>query len=1317
MPFSPRGKKRGYESTYNLLSDENEDDPDLVKSYSQTVELPSGRTSRWLKTSQTQRYEPSSLSSALIQHDDLLDDWNPSLEDASSQFPDDDDSDDDESNDTLEPTPREHVVIEHTSNRRGSSFADAPLRTWAGDNRQTGYRQEYLDEEVRAEGCGRAADTSCNCERGHPRVYRCETCSGRHMTCRECLLSAHSKLPLHHVSEWNGSFFQRVSLSLLGLRVQVGHEDGSRCVLPYPGHPDFVVIHANGLHHIHLDYCGCDRKVSYRLQLLRFGWYPSTVDIVRTVSTEEALAQFSALTCKTKVSAYGYYEALECLTDPLGLNVPNRRYKAFLRTIRQHDHVKLMKEAGRGNVVSGIETTKPGELAVQCPACPHPGINLPPGWEEADESQKFLYCLFLAMDANFRLKNRNRGESSTDVELHNGLAYFVKTGPYMEYIRSSEAQRDISTCSGFRSLSSAETKFSHGLLATGVAMVICARHEFIRALGVGDLQAGERYPNMDYIFFSTMSMVLLLLVVISYDIVCQWKVNLFKRMDSLPPELQLSILMLSDILLFGIPKFHAPGHNEKCATQYSLNLMWGAGRTDGEGIERRWGDLGRASTMTKEMSPGARHDTLDILFTLHNLSKYCMLGLTLRARLLVAVDNRGFQRKALAAFSASISSEDRQVWIDMAVAWEKNKEKPNPYLYTHKGITETEVRARLAQKEKDIKILPHDMPPSIVVKQALSIEDKQRRLRDDLSRLRDLTADERAQIDVRRAGISREISKLRDVQKVYMPGLDVVINNKGGTGDLEHEPEKALLFLPSALDDQERKICTHSFAETETELRIAQGHASLDRLRTLLQTRYHFTSHRNINTRGQRPTTRVQTLIREYSRKIEAVRLKYTEGLDALKLLDPQGRWQDSLKPLTLGDLRALQEPLIDIATTKQKAKDLQQGLGEGYRTVSWIWTGRTNAGDHDDREDLRVEWLKSRARTKRWEEEVDLLKEEMRRVRAFLEYKARWWESRAVLDSTGARSDASRPGGEEAGGVAMAVCTDSPAPTWSFLQHQALASGVQAHALRQAHQQRLLRMHFTDLWEKKWSVEEAVPSMGLEGHPDFDSDAEDDGGGKEAMDVDGEDDGEDDASDGEPNAEGPEDTANRIHPFWHGESGMCHNITCNHTASGARTARVRLLAVILLDQLASERERVDDALVVSLMDGCPEPFGKFTVVVLRERERGRSRGSGGSGSGGSGGPSGLSLILSNVVAGIAVAIVGLLLLSLHLRLRLLCPTLLRSSLGVGLCHVLLRLGESFAVRGASRADRALESIADVPELAFDVHFERSAGLDTISKN
>jgi hypothetical protein len=43
----------------------------------------------------------------------------------------------------------------------------------------------------------------------------------------------------------------------------------------------------------------------------------------------------------------------------------------------------------------------------------------------------------------------------------------------------------------------------------------------------------------------------------------------------------------------------------------------------------------------------------------------------------------------------------------------------------------------------------------------------------------------------------------------------------------------------------------------------------------------------------------------------------------------------------------------------------------------------------------LRVQWAKSRSCAKRWSEEVMLLREEMRWVLAYFEYKSTWWEER----------------------------------------------------------------------------------------------------------------------------------------------------------------------------------------------------------------------------------------------------------------------------------------------------------------------------------
>lgn len=57
--------------------------------------------------------------------------------------------------------------------------------------------------------------------------------------------------------------------------------------------------------------------------------------------------------------------------------------------VRQYRHLKLMKRAGRGNVPNGVTTTRPGELAMRCLACPIPGLNLPDGWENAPPELRY----------------------------------------------------------------------------------------------------------------------------------------------------------------------------------------------------------------------------------------------------------------------------------------------------------------------------------------------------------------------------------------------------------------------------------------------------------------------------------------------------------------------------------------------------------------------------------------------------------------------------------------------------------------------------------------------------------------------------------------------------------------------------------------------------------------------------------------------------------------------------------------------------------------------------------------------------------------
>jgi Kyakuja-Dileera-Zisupton transposase len=94
----------------------------------------------------------------------------------------------------------------------------------------------------------------------------------------------------------------------------------------------------------------------------------------------------------------------------------------------------------------------------------------------------------------------------------------------------------------------------------------------------------------------------------SYDIACQWSKHLLERLKRLPALVRLNII---SSLTFVIPKLHIYGHKLQCQLDYSFHYHPGVGNTDGEGIERSHSFIGPMGTMTREMGPGSRHDTLD----------------------------------------------------------------------------------------------------------------------------------------------------------------------------------------------------------------------------------------------------------------------------------------------------------------------------------------------------------------------------------------------------------------------------------------------------------------------------------------------------------------------------------------------------------------------------------------------------------------------------------------------------------------------------------------------------------------------------------
>jgi hypothetical protein len=116
------------------------------------------------------------------------------------------------------------------------------------------------------------------------------------------------------------------------------------------------------------------------------------------------------------------------------------------------------------------------------------------------------------------------------------------------------------------------------------------------------------------------------------------------------------------VFIFAIPKFHLPAHGFICWSRYSLNLIPGSGRLDGEGIERLWSTSNQVATSTREMYAGSRHDLLEERWNTSNFRKLVELGASLSRKLRVAVEGRHRHTQELADFTSAFDPIVVEKW-------------------------------------------------------------------------------------------------------------------------------------------------------------------------------------------------------------------------------------------------------------------------------------------------------------------------------------------------------------------------------------------------------------------------------------------------------------------------------------------------------------------------------------------------------------------------------------------------------------------------------------------------------------------------------
>ena len=131
---------------------------------------------------------------------------------------------------------------------------------------------------------------------------------------------------------------------------------------------------------------------------------------------------------------------------------------------------------------------------------------------------------------------------------------------------------------------------------------------------------------MDYVILSSLRAfgIIPFTIVLTYDIACQYFKNFWTRMNGLPEGIKPKFS--SSQLIGKVPKGHLVGHGPQCHGPFSLNYTTGAGRTDGEGIERRWAILNRTAASVREMTISGRREVIDDVCGHANWVKMMTLG-------------------------------------------------------------------------------------------------------------------------------------------------------------------------------------------------------------------------------------------------------------------------------------------------------------------------------------------------------------------------------------------------------------------------------------------------------------------------------------------------------------------------------------------------------------------------------------------------------------------------------------------------------------------------------------------------------------------
>ncbi|KAF7310199.1 CxC2 domain-containing protein [Mycena indigotica] len=683
-----------------------------------------------------------------------------------------------------------------------------------------------------------------------------------------------------------------------------------------------LVVHWEGLHNttisvlstamaytVALDICTCPSAPERATQLLRARLFPATSTRPRTAARAFKCFASSILSLLKRNARHSNstmpWPGLPTTTALFSLEIVIANGQA----------------PGQGHETGGCRNIPAGACALLCPACPQPGKNLPAdgSWKNGPPHERFRYSLFLAIDANFKMKRKQVSSEGVDPGLNQGSAFFSDVSTYMDHVRKHWGlEQEKSTCVSHDAVNEPDRESRDSIIRN-------RNYTSIWITCFGKALTPRQYND-------------LVDIIVSYDIACQWSKNVWLRIAKYDDPLRDAALRNpTRRFVFLIPKFHLPAHIERCNVDYSFDLTPNVGRTDGEAPERGWANANPLASSTREMGPGARRDTIDDHFNDWNHKKILGMGKSLLEKMKTAITEMVETRMELAELEAVLPMGVVQSWHEAMEKWEEDATQPNPFSVTSK------VDPPAFNTLDDIH---DDLHAADLIAMALTLEEQRHTLASDAAELGiHATTIQKASISEREAKLQRKFVSWFDIQINFAPEVAAVRagddSRLANSGDVETTRGSTLydmqLLLPSSLISRSGVLVRPSHAWYEFQLRKGRALHLLEELRRLLLVRTQKYKAKDKHASGVAGHTRAGKAIQAIDGRIRHIAEDYRRTRTALlSLTEVVGNttWKAVLKDLKQADVRAMPRALFADPDHRKR----KRGDDDTPKEMSWIW-------------------------------------------------------------------------------------------------------------------------------------------------------------------------------------------------------------------------------------------------------------------------------------------------------------------------------------------------------------------------------------------